>query len=821
MSQDLSQWRKNTLDPTLGRKLDTAFPEFGFRRGSGAWWIAAKAPVGVSIKKGDITATGHGLKGWSPSQSAFTSWADYLESRDGLHFPENLKELARLAGVDFPERDRTPDERERESRKEGKRKLLRDFMALARERLLGDAGQAARAYLEARGFKLEDLERLELGLCPAVVEAEKVLTAQGHGMEPIRLVLKDSRWVGRLVGAIRDPWGELANLWARDISGQAEEAAKYLYLSNEAALTPKGGLVPFGLGDALQHGGQENLLLVEGVLDALHLQARGVRNTAALGGDGGQLSVDALEALARHKVKAATLLMDHDKGGDEGIKKALVNLAKAQHEGRPAPELWVVDPEGLGSSKDPDAFLKAHQEDPAKLLEMVDRRISAPLFRARFHLAGISPESNEARRKEAASKVVEMANGLRGCRAELDRVDLFRLVADVTGYPFETLALEAEHLEQVRISREEAKILQDLLTQARQAQGQDPRQVALDLRRGLERLHTIEQPPPIFSVERLLTETVDAPEGRPSGWISLDKPEVEGGLGLRFNPGELALFGARTGHGKTSAMVGLAFNWTEAGERLGRDERLVFYSSEEPEVRIFHRLLALMTYRESESRAMGANDVRDWLRRGVHRQAGNATGDLLRKAMDRLRSWEDRLLVVYRPTWTVEAIGAHAKALAEREAVAGVLVDYLQRIPSPEGGRYDRRDQEVSAVARGLKALAVDLNAPVVTGAQVNRQSAQVVGQNSDKPFDSHLKDFVAGRPELSQLREGGAEQEVDLAIGLMNLRADWGGNAPAPEVTPFEVGLLKNRYGAVGQWRSLAFAGKLHLLRDPKEGEF
>jgi len=479
----------------------------------------------------------------------------------------------------------------------------------------------------------------------------------------------------------------------------------------------------------------------------------------------------------------------------------------------------VVDPEGLGSDKDPDAFVKAHQEDPAKLLEMVERRISAPLFRARFHLAGISPESHETQRKEAAAKVVELANGLRGRRAELDREDLFRLGADVTGYTLEALLLEAEHLENVRVKREEARTLQELLSKARQDQG-DPRKVASDLRQGLERLHSIEEPPALFSVERLLLETENAPEGRPSGWETLDKPERDGGLGLRFNPGELALFGARTGHGKTSAMVGLAFNWTEAGERLGKDERLVFYSSEEPEVRIFHRLLALLTYRESAERALGANDVRDFLRRGVHKVAGNATGDLLRKAMDHLRSWEERLLVVYRPAWTVEAIAAHAKALAERETVAGVLVDYLQRIPCPEGGRYDRRDQEVSAVARGLKALAVDLSAPVVTGAQVNRQSAQVVGQGSDKSFTSHLKDFVAGRPELHNLREGGAEQEVDLALGLMNFRADWAGKTSAPEVTPFEVGLLKNRYGAVGQWRSLAFAGKLHLLRDPREGE-
>ena len=98
MAQDLADWRKNTLGPALGKKLETAFPEFGFRRGSGGWWIATKLPAGVSVKKGDLSATGFGFKGWSVSESSFKSWADYLEDK-GHAFPENLKELARLEWI--------------------------------------------------------------------------------------------------------------------------------------------------------------------------------------------------------------------------------------------------------------------------------------------------------------------------------------------------------------------------------------------------------------------------------------------------------------------------------------------------------------------------------------------------------------------------------------------------------------------------------------------------------------------------------------------------------------------------------------------------
>jgi len=153
-----------------------------------------------------------------------------------------------------------------------------------------------------------------------------------------------------------------------------------------------------------------------------------------------------------------------------------------------------------------------------------------------------------------------------------------------------------------------------------------------------------------------------------------------------------------------------------------------------------------------------------------------------------------------------------------------VLVDYLQRLAPPEAS-FDRRDLEVSAVGRALKALAVGLSVPVVAGAQVNRDAVpEKYGEKLAGKSYADAKDVIRkARPGLHNLREGGSEQEADLVLGLLNYAADFQHEAPAgetvpglPDATLLEVGTLKNRYGETGRWARLAFEGRFHLIRDP-----
>jgi replicative DNA helicase len=534
---------------------------------------------------------------------------------------------------------------------------------------------------------------------------------------------------------------------------------------------------------------------------------------AAIGGDGKNLTAEKWGKLASFGVRSVVLVLDNDEAGRAGTLAALENASKADN----VPVVYVADPEKLAPFKDPDELVR--KKSLEAFGDLLKSAKPGPVYRGHALLEEVGPTSPVRERQEAAGRVVEYIDGLHGPRASLDREDVLRLTAERTGYSAGALAELAEDRAERRRREEAERGLDASLreAQAERSKGRNVLEVAQALTEGLAKLRAhAEEPPPPFSVERLERESRELRAGRRSGWESVDHMEV------RFHAGELALLAARTGHGKTSALVCLLRNWLETAG--GTDEVFVLYSAEEPEARVFHRLLSLVSKRE-----WTPNEARDFLRDPASRETWPWRN--LDEEKEHLRGWEDRLFVVSRPSWSVAELEAHARTLAGSCNVGAVLVDYLQRVPPPPG-HYDRRDLEVSAVARGLKSLAVDLSCPVVAAAQISREAVkdrQAIPRGQAYQ-DRAVQDAIrARRPQLHHLREGGSEQEADLVLGLLNYRADfevseeeeWPGSvAKPPNVTLFEVGVLKNRYGTPGIWAGLAFEGRLGLLRDRKPGE-
>jgi replicative DNA helicase len=321
------------------------------------------------------------------------------------------------------------------------------------------------------------------------------------------------------------------------------------------------------------------------------------------------------------------------------------------------------------------------------------------------------------------------------------------------------------------------------------------------------------QPLP-FSVERLDLESANLPPGRPSGWQAVND------LDVKFHAGELAIIAGRTGHGKTSTLVSLLTNWLKK-EAAASQGIFLFYSAEEPEVRIYHRILSILS---ADTKAgWSANEIRDYMQDPRQRSdwPDPAGLDQARRTM---QTWEGHLMVVYRPQWTVDDVLVHARRVSRVRPVSAILVDYLQRLPVPDELQGQRRDLQISFAARRLKMLAVELFTPVVTAAQVSRDSIpEDYWQNLRlaNTFEAARTAIRLSRPTLDHLQDGGFEQEADLVLGLLNYAADYTDisirdRTAAPSM-PLEIGTLKNRYGIPGQWASLAFLGRHGLIRDPE----
>jgi replicative DNA helicase len=172
------------------------------------------------------------------------------------------------------------------------------------------------------------------------------------------------------------------------------------------------------------------------------------------------------------------------------------------------------------------------------------------------------------------------------------------------------------------------------------------------------------------------------------------------------------------------------------------------------------------------------------------------TGFLGREDHDKLRKGLEELIESHMfidDSAGISLAEMRAKARRLKQGIGKldlVVVDYLQLMtatPSSAGGkRYENRTQEVSAISRGLKALAKELEVPVVALSQLSRASER---RGDDK------------RPMLSDLRESGSiEQDADV-VAFIHREAYYNRDEEMPESerAKAEIIISKQRNGPTG----------------------
>ncbi|MGD0860028.1 MAG: replicative DNA helicase [Terracidiphilus sp.] len=197
--------------------------------------------------------------------------------------------------------------------------------------------------------------------------------------------------------------------------------------------------------------------------------------------------------------------------------------------------------------------------------------------------------------------------------------------------------------------------------------------------------------------------------------------------------GELIIIAARPSMGKTALAINIAQN-----AAVGHGAIVAVFSLEMSKEALLRRMLASQAWVDQRKLQTG------FLGREDHQKLQDALGQLV----------EARIFID--DTAGISLAEMRAKARRLRQTHNGldlVVVDYLQlmsaTVPSSGKRNYENRTQEVSAISRGLKALAKELNVPVVALSQLSRAGVQ---RKDDK------------RPLLSDLRESGSiEQDADV----------------------------------------------------------
>ncbi len=209
--------------------------------------------------------------------------------------------------------------------------------------------------------------------------------------------------------------------------------------------------------------------------------------------------------------------------------------------------------------------------------------------------------------------------------------------------------------------------------------------------------------------------------GVPTGFTDLDK--LLGG----FQKSDMIIIAGRPGSGKTGFMLNVAKHAAQTHRK-----RVAIFSLEMSNEQLVQRLISQETAIDSQRLRLG--DVHDD-EFPLFVQAINVLSDI-------------PMFLDDTPALTPLQLRAKCRRLDQEYGLDLVIVDYLQLMQGE--GRSENRVQEVSSISRNLKALAREINVPVLAGAQLSR----AIEQRQDK------------KPVLSDLRESGSlEQDADIVM--------------------------------------------------------
>ena len=253
----------------------------------------------------------------------------------------------------------------------------------------------------------------------------------------------------------------------------------------------------------------------------------------------------------------------------------------------------------------------------------------------------------------------------------------------------------------------------------------------------------------------------DGITGVPSGFIDLDN------ITSGWQPSDLVIIAGRPSMGKTAFVLSMMRNAS-----IDHEMPIALFSLEMSSLQIVNRLISSEAELDSDKIKKGNLKDYEWQQ-------------LLHKT-DQLNN--AKIFIDDTPALSILELRAKSRRLKSQHDIQCIIVDYLQLMSGEYGKSSGNREQEIASISRSLKAIAKELNVPVLALSQLSRA---VETRGGDK------------RPVLSDLRESGSiEQDADMVLFIYradryDITEDEDGNLTAGVA---DVLLRKNRNGPTGK---------------------
>lgn len=835
MSQ-ITDFIDSQLIPSVFDSIDRILPEFEFKRSGGAWVSSNRLRVSGSegSKPGSVYVypdRPYLIKDYSSGPLALTTYLQESPLHKVSSWLESVKYLADQVGLSLPERNLSPEEREQIERANLKTRILEEANDYFIECLSGkqnniahtSEAEAHRKYLEGRGYGVRGLVRLpgqefdpkasymELGFVPSQAKLKEYLVAKGFTEAQLEDCLFSAESHGerkRLPSSVgsthrisipfRDPVGRIKGFAFRTIDeAEAKKGMKYIY-------TP-GSWRSKMLFNLRAIRGDQDLVIVEGLLDALYARGLGRENVVALGG--ASMNGDQLKAAVKYGAKTITLCLDSDEAGEKATASAIELITKS---GEPINLYVAVIPPGY---KDPDELIRE------KGIEAFDSSIRTAQASPRYQVSQVTKkilsETKETyftdkEREQVLSEVSKIGETVR-TSSELEAFqDALYALAHSLDVSKETLDIEIARVAKAQAKTVQASEVNRIIEKAKALVDSGKPQEAAEviskhgkqLNKGLLDIN-LGSLLKTSSREEMIAELRARPESVASGFKI-------GNEELVFPAGAISIFAAPTSHGKTTALINTALNVVDKYD----NKRVYLFSFEESKTAVF--IKAFNVWANLELSKNNRRTIESYFREGTTKyfsQNIEAFETAEKIFFDQIIEAQ-RFHVVYEPYNSDELIQA-IHYIKEKSEVSAVFIDYMQLLSLPENRKRQvgSRQEELKQICLDLKDCANETGLPIILGAQFNRE--------------------VKAEADLSPTKIGEAgdiERIANVIVGMFNRNfpgLDREGNKMrngqlAPKEPRIYMEILKNRDGGVGENSVLDFNGNTgRLSNKPKPDSY
>ena len=722
---------------------------------------------------------------------------------------EAVNKLCNIVGILPPEY--TPEAKERYKQMERRRTALEESAERQKAALFSPEGKAVLDYLRSRGWTDNEIRETELGYISAA-EATTINAQRSVGdFYTLSIPLRSG--------------STLYGFKFRTIKRETNGKDKYTYLYG----TEKTGNL-FNLTGIQQTDGA--IVVVEGELDALQAQVRGVKGVVATGG--GKLTEELLTAATERGIKRITLLFDRDTRGEKFVRES-IDVAHAKG----IAVLVATFPEGESLNDgtpihDVGEYLQRHTA--TELQSLIDNAQSGSRYLLEYIVNSAIQEHGgdftDAVEIDTRNEVIALANHTPN-EVERDIVlNSYANFANIDGkQAFTAEALRAvadrERAEEnaVKQTEETKKALREATALAERGDAQAALQRMGEAALALRRIDSRAKYGKLLALpteESLLQRLQSKQEEIPTLYKLSNGKDTEL---FTLPSGAITFICAPTSHGKSTFLQNLAL---QTAQSKGEGDILYFTFEEDGDavtLQMMNKYIETELCRNYSSRqSNNIRALRHYYKTGEDKYIAHEVKDTFkRRKAEFIQDYytSGKIRIYYEDYDSSELIEA-IRTISSQTKVKAVFIDYIQLLSS---GAYRRahlqRTEELKEICKDLKNLSIDTQLPIVVAAQLNREANSPLELHSQRIAEAADLERIANKILCLWNTSFVAQKSKDSVKELEALEKRLG----------FELGtggkiyakLTKNRGGVVGLEAVFPYDGNTGVVKgnhNPEEPE-